>query len=183
VDVLPTRLAGLLLLQPRVHLDERGFFLETYSRRSHRAAGVDVDFVQDNLSRSHRGVLRGLHLQRPPGQPKLVRCARGRIFDVAVDVRPNSPTFGRWESFELDAVLHRQLYIPAGFAHGFQALEDEVDVAYKVATPYDPAAEVGIRWDDPEIGIEWPIDPAVVSERDEASPTLRDVRDAGQLGW
>jgi dTDP-4-dehydrorhamnose 3,5-epimerase len=183
VDVLPTRLAGLLLLEARVFPDERGFFLETYSREGHAAAGVDVDFVQDNHSRSRRGVVRGLHLQRAPGQPKLVRCARGRIFDVAVDVRPGSPTFGAWEGFELDDVLHRQLYIPAGFAHGFQALADDVDVAYKVATPYDPLAEVGIRWNDPEIGIAWPIRDAVVSERDQASPTLRDALDAGQLAW
>jgi dTDP-4-dehydrorhamnose 3,5-epimerase len=183
MDVLPTRLAGLVLLQPRVIPDGRGFFLETYSRESYHAAGVEVDFVQDNHSRSRRGVIRGLHLQRPPGQPKLVRCSRGRIFDVAVDVRPGSPTFGAWEGFELDDVRHRQLYLPAGFAHGFQALDDLVDVAYKVASPYEPEAELGIRWDDPDIGVEWPVREAVVSERDQASPTLRAVRDAGQLGW
>jgi dTDP-4-dehydrorhamnose 3,5-epimerase len=183
VDVLPTRLAGLVLLQPRVMSDDRGFFLETYSRQRYAGAGVAVDFVQDNHSRSRRGVIRGLHLQRPPGQPKLIRCARGRIFDVAVDVRPASPTFGRWEGFELDDVQHRQLFIPSGFAHGFQALDEVVDVEYKVGTPYDPAAEVGIAWNDPDIAIDWPIKDAGVSERDRSNPTLRDVRDAGQLVW
>jgi dTDP-4-dehydrorhamnose 3,5-epimerase len=175
VDVLPTRLAGLVLLQPRTFPDARGFFLETYSRERYRAAGVTTDFVQDNHSRSRLGVVRGLHLQRHPGQPKLVRCARGRIFDVAVDVRPGSPTFGAWEGFELDDVLHRQLFVSAGFAHGFQALEDETDVVYKVGTLYDPAAEIGVLWKDPDVAINWPIPDAIISDRDRANPRLRDI--------
>jgi dTDP-4-dehydrorhamnose 3,5-epimerase len=177
MEVIPTRLNGLVLIQPRIFDDERGYFLETYSRERYGEAGVATDFVQDNHSRSHRGAIRGLHFQRSPGQPKLVRCTRGRVFDVVVDVRPSSPTFGQWESFELDDRAHRQLFIPIGFAHGLQALEADTDFAYKVGSLYDPAAEVGIRWDDPDLGIPWPIEEAIVSARDAVNPPLRDIHD------
>jgi dTDP-4-dehydrorhamnose 3,5-epimerase len=176
MEVLPTRLGGLVLLEPRTFPDERGYFLETYSRSRYVEAGIDADFIQDNHSRSHRGSIRGMHFQRTPGQPKLVRCARGSVFDVVIDVRPSSPTFGEWESFELDDKRHRQLYIPIGFAHGLQALEDDTDFVYKVGSLYDPGAEVGIRWDDPDLAIPWPIDPAIVSARDRENPVLRDIR-------
>ena len=175
VDRLPTRLDGLALLSPRVHADERGFFVETYSRASYREAGVDVEFVQDNHSRSARAALRGLHYQRRPGQAKLVRAARGRIWDVAVDIRPGSPTFGQWEAFELDDISHRQLFVPVGFAHGFCVLSDVADVTYKVSSPYDGAEERGIAWDDPDIGIAWPIDEPILSTRDRSNPRLARV--------
>lgn len=175
VDRLPTRLEGLVLLEPAVHADERGFFVETYARDAYRAAGVDAAFVQDNHSRSTRGILRGLHYQRRPGQAKLVRAARGRIWDVAVDLRPGSPTFGAWEAFELDDAGHRQLFVPVGFAHGFCVLSDVADVTYKVSAPYDAGEERGIAWDDPAIGIAWPVDDPVLSARDRANPRLADV--------
>jgi dTDP-4-dehydrorhamnose 3,5-epimerase len=177
MEVIPTRLQGLAILQPRVFEDERGFFLETYSRARYAAAGVDVEFVQDNHSRSVRGAIRGLHMQLPPGQAKLVRCARGSAFDVAVDLRKGSPTFGQWEAVELDDVLHRQLYIPVGFAHGAMALTDGMDLAYKVSSYYDPATEIGVAWDDPDLAIPWPLPDAVVSERDRANPRLAEIVD------
>lgn len=170
-----TRLRGILLIEPMVRSDERGFFLETFSRERYRDAGIDVEFVQDNHSRSRAGTLRGLHYQLPPGQAKLVRCARGRIHDVVVDIRRASPTFGQYESFELDDVEHRQLFIPTGFAHGFCALSPEVDVVYRVSTFYDPAAEVGIVWDDPDVNVAWPVSAPLVSDRDRGLPRLVDV--------
>lgn len=175
--VVSPRLAGLVLVEPRLFPDERGYFLETYSRARYAELGVDADFVQDNQSRSHAGAIRGIHFQTQPGQPKLVRCSRGRVFDVVVDVRPSSPTFGQWESFELDDVGHRQLYVPIGFAHGLQALTDDVDVVYKVGSYYDPATEVGIAWDDPDLAIPWPITPPIVSERDRSNRRLAQIRD------
>lgn len=175
VQRLPTRLDGLTLLQPQIHGDVRGFFVETFLRDEYRALGIDLEFVQDNHSRSARGTLRGLHFQRSPGQAKLVRAARGSIFDVVVDIRPGSATFGRYEAFELDDVDHRQLFVPIGFAHGFCVLSDEADVTYKVSSPYDAAEERGIAWDDPAIGIEWPVDAPILSERDRRNPTLADA--------
>ena len=177
VQRLPTRLAGPVLLQPRVHGDARGFFVETFLREDYRAAGIDVDFVQDNHSRSGRGTLRGLHFQRSPGQAKLVRAARGSIWDVVVDIRPGSPTVGQYEAFRLDDVDHRQVFVPIGFAHGFCVLSDEADVTYKVSSLYDGAEERGIAWDDPAIGIEWPVEAPILSERDRANPGLADVMD------
>ena len=177
MEVLPTRLTGLVLVQPTVHADERGYFLETFSRQRYGDVGIDADFIQDNHSRSHRGAILGLHFQRDPGQPKLVRCGRGRVFDVVVDVRRSSATFGEWEAFELDDRFHRQLYIPIGFAHGFQVLEPDTDFVYKVGSLYDPAAEMGVRWDDPDLAIEWPIRPAIVSPRDQGNPTLHEISD------
>jgi len=163
---LETRLQGLVLAAPDVHADERGFFLETFHADQYRAIGVTVDFVQDNHSRSTGGVLRGLHYQEAPGQAKLVRVARGRIFDVAVDIRPDSPTFGHYESFVLDDELHHQLFLPVGFAHGFVTLSAETDVVYKVSAYYDSSTERGIAWDDPDLSISWPVAEPIISERD-----------------
>lgn len=181
LERLPTRLDGLILLAPTVHADDRGFFVETYARDTYRAAGVDVEFVQDNQSRSGRGALRGLHYQRRPGQAKLVRAARGRIWDVAVDIRPGSPSFGEWEAFELDDESHRQLFVPVGFAHGFCVLSDVADVTYKVSAPYDPGEERGIAWDDPDLGVSWPVDEPILSARDRSNPRLAHVP-AEELG-
>jgi dTDP-4-dehydrorhamnose 3,5-epimerase len=174
---LRTELEGLVLLEPDVHGDERGFLVETFSAPAWRELGVDVEFVQDNHSRSRAGILRGLHFQTRPGQAKLVRCSRGRIWDVAVDLRRDSPTFGRWEAHELDDELHRQLFVPAGFAHGFCVLSEIADVYYKLSSLYDPATEAGIAWNDPEIGIDWPIDDPELSERDRAAPRLTEIAD------
>lgn len=170
-----TRLDGLVLLEPTVHGDERGFFVETYSREIYRDAGVAAEFVQDNHSRSLRGALRGLHYQRRPGQAKLIRVSRGSIWDVAVDIRPGSATFGQYEAFELDDVRHRQLFVSIGFAHGFCVTSDLADVAYKVSSSYDGGEERGIAWDDPALGIPWPADDPLVSERDRHNPTLAEA--------
>jgi dTDP-4-dehydrorhamnose 3,5-epimerase len=171
---LETRLDGPVLIEPVVHGDSRGFFLETYRRRELAELGVHGEFVQDNHSRSRRGVLRGMHAQ--PGQAKLVRCPRGAILDVVVDIRSGSPSFGSWESVELDDETHRQLYVPDGFAHGFCVLSEVADVLYKVSAYYDPAAEFGFRFDDPEVGIEWPADLELqTSPRDREAPLLRDL--------
>jgi dTDP-4-dehydrorhamnose 3,5-epimerase len=174
---LETRLEGPVLIEPVVHGDARGFFQETYRKRTFAELGVPDEFVQDNHSRSRRGVLRGMHFQ--PGQAKLVRCARGAILDVVVDIRRGSPAFGRWEGVELDDETHRQLYVPDGFAHGFCVLSELADVVYKVSTYYDPAAESGFRFDDPEVGIEWPRSLELeISARDREAPLLRELRDS-----
>jgi dTDP-4-dehydrorhamnose 3,5-epimerase len=177
MEVLPTRLHGLVLLAPPVHGDARGFFTESYRVDAWGQAGVDVGFVQDNHSRSGRGVVRGMHVTLGPGQAKLVRCARGRIWDVVVDVRPSSPTYAEWEGFELDDESMRQLYIPVGFAHGFCVLSEIADVTYKVSSYYDPEHERGFRFDDPDVGIPWPQDVELqVSERDRTAPPLSELR-------
>jgi dTDP-4-dehydrorhamnose 3,5-epimerase len=170
---LPTELEDLVLIEPTVHGDERGFFVESFRANEMPGLGIDVDFVQDNHSRSGGRVLRGLHLQR--GQAKLVRCPLGRIFDVAVDLRPDSPTYKRWEGYELDDVDHRQLFIPDGFGHGFCVLSDSADVLYRVSTYYDPELESGIAWDDREIGVDWPIRDPILSDRDRSAPPLAEV--------
>jgi dTDP-4-dehydrorhamnose 3,5-epimerase len=170
---LPTEIEGVVLVEPDVHGDERGFFVETFRANQIRELGIEVDFVQENHSRSAEGVLRGLHMQR--GQAKFVRCARGAIFDVAVDLRPDSPTYRRWEGYELDDVTHRQLFIPDGFAHGFCVLSEEADVIYRVSSYYDPELETGIAWDDPDVGVHWPVSDPVVSERDRTAPRLADL--------
>jgi dTDP-4-dehydrorhamnose 3,5-epimerase len=172
---LPTKLDGTVLLEPAVHGDERGFFLETYRRDLWAEHGVDVEFVQHNHSRSSKGTLRGLHFQTEPGQAKLIRCSRGKIFDVAVDLRRDSPTYGQWEGHVLDDEAHRQLYVPIGFAHGFAVLSEVADVAYLCSSTYDPATESGIAWDDPEVGVEWPVSDPLVSERDQSAPTLAEI--------
>jgi dTDP-4-dehydrorhamnose 3,5-epimerase len=179
VQSLATKLEGPLLIAPAVHGDERGFFQETYRRSELAALGVDDDFVQDNHSRSRLGVVRGMHFQ--PGQSKLVRCVRGSILDVLVDLRRGSPTFGAWEAFVLDDEDLRQLYCPDGFAHGFCVTSEEADVVYKCGAYYDPAAESGFRYDDPEVGIDWPDLELIPSERDSAAPLLSEI--AGGLPY
>jgi dTDP-4-dehydrorhamnose 3,5-epimerase len=176
--VIDTRLDGPTLLQPATHGDARGFFLESYRANVWAELGITETFVQDNHSRSGRGVLRGMHLSIGDGQAKLVRCARGAILDVVVDVRRESPTYGEWESFEIDDERSRQLYIPAGFAHGFCVVSDVADVTYKCSTYYRPDVERGFHYDDPEVGIEWPRDMALlVSQRDREAPMLREIAD------
>ncbi len=171
---LETRLEGPVLVEPTAHGDARGFFLETYRKAVFAELGVHDEFVQDNHSRSRLGVLRGMHFQ--PGQAKLIRCVRGAILDVIVDIRRGSPGFGRWEAFALDDDTHRQLYVPDGFAHGFCVTSDLADVVYKVSSYYDPAAEAGFRFDDPEVGIEWPAELDVeVSARDREAPLLSEL--------
>ena len=162
----------MLVLEPVVHRDERGFFAETFRADALCAAGIDVAWVQDNQARSQKGVLRGMHFSVAPGQAKLVRCARGRVLDVVVDVRAGSPTFGRWESVELDDERGVQVYVPVGFAHGYLVLSDTADVVYKCSAYYDAAKERGIAWDDPEVGIAWPAGEKIVSDRDRTAPLL-----------
>ena len=174
--VLETKLDGVVLLEPSVHGDERGFLVETFSAPAWAEAGVGVEFVQDNHSRSSQGILRGLHFQTEPGQAKLVRASSGRIWDVAVDLRAGSPTFGEWEGHELDDSAHRQLFVPAGFAHGFCVLSATADVHYKLSSLYDPATEAGIAWDDPDVAVDWPVSDPQTSERDRNAPKLSDVR-------
>jgi dTDP-4-dehydrorhamnose 3,5-epimerase len=170
---LDTELPDVVLIEPEVHGDERGFLVETFREEEMAGLGIDVPFVQDNHSRSRGPVLRGIHLQR--GQAKLVRCPRGRIWDVAVDLRPASPTYKRWEGHELDGESHRMLFIPPGFGHGFCLLTEEADVLYRLSTYYDPELESGVAWDDPELGIEWPISEPLLSDRDRGAPSLSEV--------
>ncbi len=172
-----TRLEGPVLIEPVVHGDERGFFVETYRREVLDQAGVDLDWVQDNHSRSKRGIVRGMHFQ--PGQAKLVRCVRGAIFDVVVDIRVGSPTFGQWEGYELDDETHRQLLCPDGFAHGFCVLSEVADVAYKTSAYYDASTEGGFLYNDPEIAIEWPAGiELITSARDRAAPALSAIAES-----
>jgi dTDP-4-dehydrorhamnose 3,5-epimerase len=170
---LPTEIDGLALIEPDVYGDERGFLIETFRDSAMKPLGIDVAFVQDNHSRSTARVLRGIHLQR--GQAKLVRCPRGRIFDVAVDLRRDSPTYKHWEGYELDDVEHRQLFIPESFGHGFCVLSETADVLYRLSSYHDPDLERGIAWDDPEVAIHWPISDPILSERDRNAPRLADV--------
>ena len=168
-----TRLEGPLLIEPVVHGDDRGFFQETYRRDRFDELGVSEDWVQDNHSRSRLGVVRGMHFQA--GQAKLVRCARGEVLDVLVDVRRGSPAFGEWEAYALSDTNGRQVYAPNGFAHGFCVTSETADVVYKVSTYYDPALESGFRYDDPEVGIEWPELDLVPSARDSSAPLLGEI--------
>lgn len=179
--VSETSLPGALLIEPSVFPDGRGFFTETFRASVLEEHGVNETFVQDNHSRSSRGVLRGIHFAVGDGSAKLVRCGRGRIWDVIVDLRHGSPTYGEWEGFELDDEQMRVLYVPVGFGHGFCVLSDEADVIYKQSAYYDPKIERGIAWDDPDVAIEWPLPPdeIVVSERDTGAPALAEV--AGDL--
>ncbi|ASJ15377.1 dTDP-4-dehydrorhamnose 3,5-epimerase [Thermococcus radiotolerans] len=171
----------VILIKPKVFRDERGFFMETYKKLDFERAGIKGEFVQDNHSKSNYGVLRGLHFQREPyAQAKIVRAVRGVIYDVAVDLRRDSPTFGRWVGAILSEHNKYQLYIPRGFAHGFLVLSDVAEVVYKVDNVYAPDYEGGIIWNDPEIGIDWPIDEPTVSEKDRKWPTLRE---AIEKGW
>ncbi len=170
-----TRLEGVRILVPDVHADARGFFLETHRDSDLAAAGIKERFVQENHSRSAKGTLRGLHFQAPPGQAKLVRVARGAIYDVVVDIRRRSATFGQHVAVTLDDVEHRQLYVPSGFAHGFQVLAEEADVVYRVSRYYEPDLERGVAWDDPALAIEWPGETPTLSDRDRRNPALADL--------
>jgi len=179
MKILPTILDGVLEIEPDVFGDHRGFFVETFRAEALAGSGVDATFVQDNHSRSRRGTLRGLHFQTAPGQAKLVRCARGAIFDVAVDLRRTSATYGRWAGFTLDDESMREVFVPAGFAHGFCVLSEVADVVYKCSSYYDPATEAEIAYDDPDLAIAWPTEVApIVSERDANAPRFADVADA-----
>jgi dTDP-4-dehydrorhamnose 3,5-epimerase len=184
---LSVHLQGLVVIEPSVHRDERGFFCETYRHNWHSQLGIPAQqqFVQDNHSRSTRGVVRGMHFHIGDGVAKLVRCARGRILDVAVDLRRGSPTYGDWEAVELDEHSMRELYLPVGFAHGFCVLSDQADVLYKQTAYYDPAVERGIAWNDPDVGIDWPLpaDELIVSERDAAAPRLSEIADQLPFRW
>ena len=172
---LPTKLDGVVLLEPTVHGDERGFMVETFARELWAEHGVDVEFVQQNHSRSSKGTLRGIHFQTEPGQAKLVRCARGAVLDVAVDLRRDSPTFGQWEAHVLDDEKHRQLFIPVGFGHGFAVLSDVADFTYLLSSLYDPLTESGIAWDDPDVGVDWQVESPLLSERDKSGPKLAEI--------
>ena len=172
MQFIHARIKGLVEVKPRMFADERGFFFESYHQKAFAEHGIPFSFVQDNQSFSHKGVVRGLHLQQAPfAQGKLVRVVTGRALDVAVDVRASSQTFGQYETFLLDARENNMVYIPEGFAHGFLALEDTI-LQYKCTNFYNKAAESGIRWDDPHIGINWKIDQPIVSEKDQLLPTL-----------
>jgi dTDP-4-dehydrorhamnose 3,5-epimerase len=170
------RIAGALLFTPAPHADERGFFSRTFDAEVARGAGLDPGaFVQDSLSRSARGVVRGMHVRSAPGEAKLVRCSYGAIFDVIVDLRPGSPTYRNWASFELRDGEQVSLYVPAGCAHGFQALTSPADVAYRIDRPHDPAQDVSIAFDDPELAIAWPLPVTLMSDRDRAALSLPDA--------
>jgi len=177
VKIIPSRIPDALIIEPDVHGDGRGFFMESWHARKYAEAGLDVPFVQDNHSCSGKGVLRGLHYQLEHPQGKLVRVVSGTVFDVAVDVRKGSPTFGEWVGIELSGDNHKQFYVPPGFAHGFCVLSDRADFMYKCTDFYAPEYEHGILWDDPDIGIDWPGDDFRVSEKDARNRLLRDMDD------
>jgi len=175
VEVKKTRLPGVLVVEPRVFRDARGYFYESFNAARYREAGIDLPFVQDNFSRSRRGALRGLHLQQPHPQGKLVSVLAGEVFDVAVDVRVGSPTFGQWVGERLDGESKRQLYVPPGFAHGFCVLSDDTVFHYKCTDLYHPEAELSVAWNDPDLGIEWPVQGPVLSGKDAAAPKLSEI--------
>ena len=175
MNVLQTDLPGVLIIEPKVFPDPRGFFMESYNREKYIAAGIPLDFVQDNLSFSARGVLRGLHYQKPHAQGKLVYVLQGEVWDVAVDIRYNSPHFGQWTAVSLSADNKRQFYIPPGFAHGFCVLSETALFTYKCTDSYHPECDAGVRWDDPSIGITWPTEQPLLSEKDRNQPLLRDI--------
>jgi dTDP-4-dehydrorhamnose 3,5-epimerase len=175
---IETRLEGPILVEPEVYRDRRGFFHETYRRQAYADLGIPDEFVQDNHSRSARGIVRGMHFQVGRGMAKLVRCSAGAILDVVVDLRRGSPTYGQWEGFELDDENLRQLYCPIGFAHGFCVVSESADVLYKCSAYYDESVERGIAYDDPDLGIDWPQGLELIpSERDASAPRLREIQD------
>jgi dTDP-4-dehydrorhamnose 3,5-epimerase len=178
MERLPTKLDGLVLLAPAKHGDARGFFMETFRADTATEHGIPTAFVQDNHSRSRRGTIRGIHFQTHPGQGKLVRVARGVVYDVVVDLRRGSPTFGHWEGIELDDERGLELYIPVGFGHGFCVTSDVADFVYRCTSYYHPATESGFRFDDPEVGIEWPAVELLYSERDRTAPRLAEIADS-----
>lgn len=174
-----TEIDGVYIIEPTVFGDHRGYFMETYNYEEFKAAGLDMVFVQDNQSKSKKGVLRGLHFQKPNPQGKLVRVISGEVFDVAVDLRKNSKTYGKWAGVKLSAENKKQFYVPAGFAHGFVVLSDEAEFVYKCTDFYHPECEGSILWNDPEIGIEWPIegiDEILLSEKDKKAKSLKDMK-------
>lgn len=175
LKVIETNLPSVLIIEPKVFGDDRGFFQETWHQEKYKEIGINIPFVQDNLSFSTRGVLRGLHYQNPNIQGKLVSVVQGKVFDVAVDIRIESPTFRQWAGVVLSGENHRQFWIPPGFAHGFCVLSDTVYFSYKCTDIYTPSAEGGIAWDDPDIGIEWPIENVILSAKDKVYPRLRDI--------
>jgi len=175
MKVEDTRIPGLLIIHPAVHGDTRGFFMEAYSRDRYADAGLPSEFVQDNVSMSAGGILRGLHLQHPNGQGKLCWVLEGSVFDVAVDLRVGSPTFGQWEGVALSSENRRQLYVPTGFAHGFCVLSERAMFSYKCSDFYSAPSEIGIAWNDPDIGVAWPIEAPQLSEKDKHNPRLRDI--------
>jgi dTDP-4-dehydrorhamnose 3,5-epimerase len=175
VNIVETVLPGVLIIEPKVFGDQRGFFLETFQLERYREAGITLPFVQDNHSRSQRGVLRGLHLQRSRPQGKLVSCSRGAVYDVAVDINPESPTCGQYVGVELSDDNHRQLWIPPGYAHGFCVLSEVADFQYKCTDFYFPDDETGLVWNDPEVSIPWPIATPKLSEKDQKLPTLHQL--------
>ena len=172
-----TEMPGVILVEPDLHGDQRGFFLETYHAPRYREAGIAVTFVQDNHSRSSKGTLRGLHGQFPHCQGKLVRTIEGEIYDVVVDVRRGSPSYGRFVATVLSAENFRQLYVPPGLVHGFCVTSEAAQVEYKCTAVYDPAADFSVRWNDPELAIPWPVEDPILSDKDRDAPLLRDVRD------
>lgn len=177
MNIVETAIPGLLIIEPKVFGDARGFFMETWNAEAFAAAGLSFSFVQDNHSRSQKGVLRGLHFQNPGSQGKLVRVTNGAVFDVAVDLRSSSPTFGQWVGVELSAANHRMFWVPEGFAHGFLTLEDDTDFLYKCTAPYAPQSEHTLAWNDPAVGIAWPVtglDP-IISDKDARGVALADV--------
>lgn len=176
MNVISTALDGVVIIEPPVFGDSRGFFLETFQTKKYlEHAGINLEFVQDNQSRSQRGVLRGMHAQRENPQGKLVRVSRGKIFDVAADINPDSPTYGQWVGAELDDENHRQMWIPPGYAHGFVVLSDVADFQYKCTDFYYPNDEIGFMWNDPEVSIDWPIDDPQISDRDKGNPTFAEL--------
>jgi len=175
MEVFPLRLQGLIHILPRTFPDERGFFLESYRQPLYEAHGIKTPFVQDNISFSKKDTIRALHFQSDPGQAKLVSCVQGKIWDVAVDIRPHSPTFGQWEAIELDAERHNQFFIPVGFAHGYCVLSETAKVLYKVSSIYNPKNECSLRWNDPDIAIAWPISSPCLSLRDQTSPFFKEI--------
>jgi len=181
MKIVKTPIPDLLLIQPRVFADERGFFLETFRRRGFEDQGIGLEFVQDNHSRSRKGVLRGLHFQKNYPQGKLIYVISGAIFDVALDIRRESPSFGLWHGAVLSDENHHQLWIPPGFAHGFCVMSEKVDLVYKCTDYYHPEDEGGIIWNDPELKIEWPIANPIVSEKDSKNPTLRAIEEDSQI--
>ena len=177
MNIIETAIPGPLIIEPRVFGDARGFFMETWNAASFAAAGLDWTFVQDNHSRSQKGVLRGLHFQNPGPQGKLVRVTQGAVFDVAVDLRASSPHFGQWVGVELSAVNKRMFWVPEGFAHGFLTLEDDTDFLYKCTAPYAPQSEHTLAWNDPAVGIDWPVTgmDLIISEKDARGASLTDA--------
>jgi dTDP-4-dehydrorhamnose 3,5-epimerase len=175
VKVIKTSLAGVLAIEPDIFEDDRGYFLETYQEKRYREIGIDVRFVQDNLSYSRKGTLRGLHFQHPRDQAKLVQVIQGNVYDVVVDIRKGSPTYGKWTGVELSGENKRQFFIPPGFAHGFCVMSESAVFSYRCSDYYSPESEVGILWSDPDIGIDWPVTEPLLSKKDREYPRLKDV--------